>query len=103
LLLQSKINAAKTLKTLSKPPKVCRGHVAKKLTEFFDQNMLQHIDLEQGLFDWMIPCSRISAPILCFISFSSTANRLPFAYENALEPLPVQGINQQKYDFALFL
>jgi hypothetical protein len=33
-------------------------HVPKKLLDFFDQDMLQLIDIERFLFDHMIPCDR---------------------------------------------
>jgi len=33
-------------------------HVPKKLIAFFDQNMLQLIDVERVLIDWMIPSNR---------------------------------------------
>jgi hypothetical protein len=33
-------------------------HVPKKLTDFFDQNMLQLVELERFLFDQMIPSDR---------------------------------------------
>jgi hypothetical protein len=33
-------------------------HIPKKLTDFFDQNMLQLIDLERVLIDWMIPSNQ---------------------------------------------
>ena len=33
-------------------------HVPKKLIDFFDQNMLQLIDLERVLVDWMMPSKR---------------------------------------------
>jgi hypothetical protein len=33
-------------------------HIPKKLIDFFDQNMLQLINLERVLVDWMIPSNR---------------------------------------------
>ena len=33
-------------------------HVPKKLTDFFDQNMPQLVELERFLFDQMIPSDR---------------------------------------------
>jgi hypothetical protein len=33
-------------------------HVPKKLLDFFDQDMLQLIDIERFLFDHMSPCDR---------------------------------------------
>jgi uncharacterized damage-inducible protein DinB len=33
-------------------------HVPNKLTDFFDQNMLQLVELERFLFDQMIPSDR---------------------------------------------
>jgi hypothetical protein len=32
--------------------------VPKKLTDFFDENLLQHFDFERFLIDHMIPCDR---------------------------------------------
>jgi hypothetical protein len=35
-----------------------REQVPKKLTDFFDENLLQHFDFERFLIDHMIPCDR---------------------------------------------
>jgi hypothetical protein len=37
-------------------------HVSKKLLDFFDQNMLQLIDLERILIDWTISIQSERAP-----------------------------------------
>jgi hypothetical protein len=39
-------------------PLFAQEHVPKKLTDFFDQNMLQLVELERFLFDQMIPSDR---------------------------------------------
>jgi hypothetical protein len=34
------------------------GQVPKKLTDFFDENLLKYFDFERFLIDHMIPCDR---------------------------------------------